>query len=379
MHLNNKGFAISGVLYSMLILIVTLMFLILGILAGRRTTLNKISSESQESVEDRVVLIEKTVCNSIDFSNSTLYTYNSSKKEQTVELETGFYLIQAWGAAGSKSNRSNGYGGKGAYVSTIYNAETNQTIYLNIGDGYNLAKNTTAYNGGGVSKYGGGGGGATSVATVSGELSTLSSNKNSIILVAAGGGGGGNYQAGGAGGDLVSGVNGTAHGTDTTSLKYRGMGATATEGGAGGAAYTSNSNTYPNSAGKAGSFGKGGAAGTQSSSYTGGGGGGGYYGGGGGSSYSSTRYGSGGGGVSYIDGAHLASTTKIIKNGGIFASQTTYKTYVGVGINGNSVMPNPLPADDNSESILTVTQTGNNNKGYVRITKLECVTTIENY
>ena len=32
MHLNNKGFAISGVLYSMLILIVTLMFLILGIL-----------------------------------------------------------------------------------------------------------------------------------------------------------------------------------------------------------------------------------------------------------------------------------------------------------------------------------------------------------
>ena len=44
MHLNNKGFAISGVLYSMLILIVTLMFLILGILAGRRTTLNKISS-----------------------------------------------------------------------------------------------------------------------------------------------------------------------------------------------------------------------------------------------------------------------------------------------------------------------------------------------
>ena len=368
MHLNNKGFAISGVLYSMLILIVTLMFLILGILAGRRTTLNKISSESQESVEDRVVLIEKTVCSSIDFNTATFYTFDSADLEQTVDLSQGFYLIQAWGASGTKNN--NNVGGKGAYVSTIYQVEGNETLYLNLGGNYNddITNQNLAYNGGGSSKHGGSGGGATSVATTSGELSTLSGKTDSIILVAAGGGGAGYTKPGGAGGDLIKGLDGAGY-----SDSYYGKGATATAGGAGGAKH-SNRSTSP---GKAGVFGRGGNAGSYSSNYNGGGGGGGYYGGGGGTSSSNKAYGSGGGGVSYINADVLTQTNTIMDNGGIFATKPDYKDYIGVGINGTE--PSPKPVHIQTEGILMEPEPGNTSTGAVRITKLNCTTTTTTY
>ena len=368
MHLNNKGFAISGVLYSMLILIVTLMFLILGILASRRTTLNKISSESQESVEDRVILIEKTVCSSIDFNTATFYTFDSTDLEQTVNLSKGFYLIQAWGASGTKTGSAPG--GKGAYAATIYEAETNKIIYLNMGGNYNddISNQNPAYNGGGASKNGGSGGGATSVATTSGELSTLSGKTDSIILVAAGGGGAGYNKPGGAGGDLFNGLNGAG-----SSDSYYGKGATSTAGGTGGSIYK----TYTNSKGNSGVFGAGGSAGTRNTTYNGGGGGGGYYGGGGGSSYNSSRYGAGGGGVSYINADVLTQTNTIMDNGGIFATKPDYKDYIGVGINGNE--PSPKPVHIQTEGILMEPEPGNTSTGAVRITKLNCTTTTTTY
>lgn len=368
MRLNNKGFAISGVLYSMLILIITLMFLVLGILAGRRTTLSKISNESQQSVEDRVVTVEKTVCSSINFDTATLYTFNSADLEQTVDLSQGFYLIQAWGASGTKNN--NNVGGKGAYVAAIYQVEGNETLYLNLGGNYNddITNQNLAYNGGGSSKYGGSGGGATSVATVSGELSTLEDDTASIILVAAGGGGAGYTRPGGAGGDLIKGLDGAGY-----HAYYVGKGATATAGGAGGTRH----NRRSTSPGEAGVFGQGGNAGSYSSTYNGGGGGGGYYGGGGGTSSASNAYGAGGGGVSYINSAFVANSKEIIENGGIFTSHDDYVKYIGVGLNGNSIMPEPVNIQ--TEGILTQTQTGNSATGAVRITKLNCTTTTITY
>lgn len=52
--LDQKGFAISAILYTMLILTVLLMFLIVGILANRRATLNKLSSEVRKKLEGKV-------------------------------------------------------------------------------------------------------------------------------------------------------------------------------------------------------------------------------------------------------------------------------------------------------------------------------------
>ena len=370
MRLNNKGFAISGVLYSMLILIITLMFLVLAILSSRRTILSKISNESKKSVEDRVVIFERTTCSSINFDTSVIYAYNSSQEEYEVTLDKGYYLIQAWGASGSKAG--SGIGGRGAYASTIYKVENdNQKIYVNPGNGGDamMGVGFSAYNGGGTSIYGGTGGGASSVSTSSGELSSLEGNKESIILVAAGGGGAGYNTNGGAGGDLVEGLDGSGYNSST----FAGQGASATSGGAGGVKYS----TTNASAGSAGEFGLGGAASANNSTYYGGGGGGGYYGGGGGSSYSRStarRYGGGGGGVSYIKSDLLSMTADIISNGGIFSSNTAYKTYIGVGINGNSQMPDTV--DIKTEGILTQTMSqGNDKVGVVRITKMNCVTT----
>ena len=51
--LDEKGFAISAILYTMLILTVLLMFLIVGILANRRSTLNKMSSKVGDDVSKK--------------------------------------------------------------------------------------------------------------------------------------------------------------------------------------------------------------------------------------------------------------------------------------------------------------------------------------
>ncbi len=55
--LNDRGFAISAILYTMLVLTVLLMFLIVGLLANRRATLNKMSSEVRKQIEDRKILL----------------------------------------------------------------------------------------------------------------------------------------------------------------------------------------------------------------------------------------------------------------------------------------------------------------------------------
>lgn len=357
MRLNNKGFAISGILYSMFILVITLMFLVLGILAGRRTTLNKIGQEAASSIEKRTVY--KVTCTNINWNQSKLYSFNLFDKEQEVELEEGYYLIQAWGGAGAKSNDGNG--GKGAYSSTIYQATKKTKIYLNIGAGGDSITNLgtlNAYNGGGAgSGMSGTGGGATSVATHKGELKDLSSHKDKIILVAAGGGGAGKGD-GGAGGTLYNGLDGEGSGNGP------GMGATQTSGGTGGV------DNDTSKSGSTGAFGLGGNAGVGAQNKTqGGGGGGGYY-GGGGAAASDTNNGGGGGGLSYINEDFLAFTLSILKNGGIFASHSKYKEYVGVGIDGNSDMPDTHWSTN--ASILTQEKVGNNSSGYVRITPLVC-------
>ena len=377
MRLNNKGFAISGILYSMFILVITLMFLVLSILAGRRTTLNKISNEATDSIESRKV--SKVSCSSITWSESEIYYFatngggggpgggpkgaggaNEGKKDVKVKLEGGtYYLIQAWGGSGAKSNTSEG--GNGAYASTIYYSEDDIDIYLNIGNGGDNILNKgdkESFNGGGKgSGMSGSGGGATSVSTKKGLLKDLKDHQDKIILVAAGGGGAG-VGAGGAGGGLYNGLDGSGSGNGA------GMGATSSSGGTGG------SDTEDEKSGKNGSFGKGGNAGHGDHNSTeGGGGGGGYYGGGGAAS-STTNNGGGGGGISYINNDFLELTSAILKNGTFFKNNSTFKLYIGVGIDGNSTMPDTH--ESTTDSILNQTKEGHIGAGMVRITPMVC-------
>ena len=71
-------------------------------------------------------------------------------------------------------------------------------------------------------------------------------------------------------------------------------------------------------------------------------------------------------------------TAEIISNGGIFSSNAAYKTYVGVGINGNSRMPDLVEIKTEGILIQTMAQ-GNDKVGGVRITKLNCTTTTTTY
>ena len=374
MKLNNKGFAISGILYSMLILVITLMFLVLGILAGRRTTLNKIGQEAKASIEDRIHV--KLVCTSIDFSTSQEFSYTGSEEKFTAQAGT-YYLIQAWGGAGAKVGSYSG--GNGAYASAIYMSDSSQILYINVGAGGDaiLNLNSSTYNGGGApnnsgTNNSGAGGGATSIATRSGLLSTLNgstTDKNSIILVAAGGGGAGSDVNGGYGGNL------TTSGSSMKGSTYGAKGATATAGGTS-KGYTKSSwlssTTY---SGTSGSFGAGGKGSSTAQSKYAGGGGSGYYGGGGGaiSSNNGSYYGTGGGGgISYIRSDVLSTSQSVTKNGGIFSSKSVYIDYVGVGISGDDFMPEPKNVG--TDAILSSDYVeGNTKSGYVLITKMTCV------
>ena len=57
MKLNNKGFAISSVMYSLLILAVSLMFGILAILVSRKMTLDKIKEKTKKTVNGDIIIV----------------------------------------------------------------------------------------------------------------------------------------------------------------------------------------------------------------------------------------------------------------------------------------------------------------------------------
>ena len=57
MKLNNKGFAVSSVMYSLLILAISLMFGILAILVSRKMTLDKIKDNVRATVNGDIVIV----------------------------------------------------------------------------------------------------------------------------------------------------------------------------------------------------------------------------------------------------------------------------------------------------------------------------------
>ena len=280
-HLNNKGFAITSIIYSMLFLFIILMTIILLTLARRKVLIDK-SKEYTKSLLN-------------DYNETYNYDYTGDVQE-FVAPRDGYYKIELWGASGSDSSTDNS-GGLGAYTSGYINLSAGETLYVYVGQNSGKMESSAAYNGGGAgvsgfdgntTQYGYAGGGATDVRLVNGNWDNFESLK-SRIMVAAGGGASGlvtvaneDYIAkGGAAGGLIGYTGSDAseeHGT-----QYCASGGSQTEAG-----YIYN---YNNS----GTFGKG-ATNTYYS--FGNGGGGGYYGGG-----ASTRgHGGAGGGSSYISG-----------------------------------------------------------------------------
>lgn len=212
--LNNKGFAISTVLYSLLIMVFLIVILIMSIMASNR----KSTHDLVETVEDD--LNRYSVSNTkFEFSDVS----DGNPKEYQVP-NSGWYRIELWGASGGSTTSETGKeqaGGKGAYTSGVIYFDKGTLLYFYIGGTTTTAAGGTNGGGNGGTKTGKGGGGSTDVRTKSGNWD-LPESLQSRIMVAAGGGGAdglGDGSPGGEGGETF-GASGSANKTKSGSAEY---------------------------------------------------------------------------------------------------------------------------------------------------------------
>lgn len=339
MKLNNKGFATTAIMYSILTLILMLLLGSMAYLANRKKVLDKIKQDTYNEVNEILSL------------DTVEYDYTGNSQTFKV-LKSGYYKMEAWGAQGGSISTYKG--GLGGYSSGYVYLEKNEKLYVYVGGAgsHTTSANTEVaggYNGGGSIKsessdgsYSTSGGGAT-------DFRFNGTSLNDRIMVAGGGGGsdystGGSYGYGGAGGSLIA-VAGT-----TSQSGRNGTGGTQR---AGGTTYETTNYTELN-----GAFGKGGSTLTPVAvSSNAGGGGGGYYGGAMGRGYRS----GGGGGSSFISG--YAGVNAITSSSSTTPTNNT-KHYSGKyflgGImkTGNELMP----THDGTSTMI-----GNSGNGYAKI------------
>lgn len=307
MKLNNKGFAISTVLYSLLIMVFLIVTLMMGIMASNR----KSNRNLVETIEEELNRYNE---NATNFAFKDGASGEAVPQTYTVPSgQSGWYKIELWGASGgSTKSETTGEvraGGKGAYTSGLIYLAENQKLYFYIGGS---TKNSSGgANGGGKGAGKGmGGGGSTDVRIKSGAWDNDDSLKTRL-MVAAGGGGAEGFKEGATGGDagaiigrpgqsnIVSGIYTNAgYGSQKGPIlvNWINLWEKADKCNSGYISIDSDSVSKIKTA--CGKLGLGGGA----TNNEGGGGGSGYFGGGAGSSDNSTVAGSGGGGSSFIAG-----------------------------------------------------------------------------
>lgn len=193
--LGNKGFAISTVLYSLLIMVFLIVVLIMGIMSTNR----KNSHDLVDIVEEELNRFSVSTTN---FEFNDTGDSNSNVKEYQIP-ESGWYKIELWGASGGDATSETGElvaGGKGAYTSGITYFEQGEMLYFYIGGTTSTSEGGANGGGTGGSDTGKGGGGATDVRTVSGAWD-LKESLQTRMMIAAGGGGADGLGAGSPGGD----------------------------------------------------------------------------------------------------------------------------------------------------------------------------------
>ncbi len=186
---NNKGFAISTLLYGLSIMGFLIVIILMSLMSSNRVNTSSFVSEVEDEL-NRFSLTE----NNFQSTTST----DGSQEYYVPYGQAGWYKIELWGAAGG--NKGSYHGGYGAYTSGLIYLEENTHLYFYIGtrgNGTTGGKN----NAGNGNSTTAGGGGATDVRLISGSYRDLNSMK-SRIMVAAGGGGATSSANGGNGGDL---------------------------------------------------------------------------------------------------------------------------------------------------------------------------------
>lgn len=161
--MNNKGFAISTLIYGLSIMGIMIMAILLGIMTNIRSNTREIT----RNIENELILYGKTEKSFDENSKGQSYIIQDG--------ESGWYRIELWGAqGGDESKRS-----YGAYTSGVIKLMEGDSLYFNVGK-------RDANNGAGES---------TDVRIINGNYND-SNSYNSRIMVAAGGGTG-SYAVGG--------------------------------------------------------------------------------------------------------------------------------------------------------------------------------------
>lgn len=333
--MNNKGYAMTGILYTVLIVFVLLMVSLLMNLQNRKNILQELKTEAVNAINknteieyykgqlsacqnelstsgsaNKQELVKSLQYSGLGITDETSweeiygiladaypelpigttydFAYTGDIQEWTVPA-SGLYKLEVYGAQGGNASNGGYTGGTGGHSSGYVNLQKGTILYVVVGGAGVTNGNTAGLHAGGFNGGGSGydngasGGGATHIAYDGRLLVDMGYQQavtNKKLLIVAGGGGGAQSTSSGFGGS--GGTGGGLSGGEGTIVKYdsgatTGKGGTQTAGGTGGGS---------------GTFGQG----SNRTSYYGPGGGGGFYGGGNGT------FAGAGGGSGYIDG-----------------------------------------------------------------------------
>ena len=112
--MNNKGFAITTIVYGLSIMGILLISIIMGLVSTNRTHNRMISKQVAEELAN----YSKT-------STAFNASIGGSQKYVVPENESGWYKIELWGAQGGGIK-----GGLGAYTSGIIELNAGDTLYF---------------------------------------------------------------------------------------------------------------------------------------------------------------------------------------------------------------------------------------------------------
>lgn len=276
-----------------------------------------------------------------------VFPYSSNVQGVTIE-QSGYYLLEVWGAQGGSYNSEYAQGGMGGYSKGYIYLNAGDTLFVHTGGAGNYGTSLNSLtgggsNGGGNAGYrGGAGGGATDIRIGADTLLNR-------VIVAGGGGGAAvidsTYKANGGAGGGTYGIDGEYY--DATHLAYVGTGGMQIAGGNGGSGISTEYN------GSVGVFGVGGNSANRNNNVnSNGAGGGGWYGGGGAGNGNSSNYAAGGGGgsgfiytaSSQVPADYAVASNYYLSNASTHAGNTSF-----IAPNGD-------------------TETGHSENGYAKIT-----------
>ena len=118
--LNNKGFAVSTVLYGLLIMLTLIVILLMSHMSNNR----KNTSTLVKKVEEELNRFSETTANFDQSNDGQEYIVPYGK--------AGWYKIELWGASGGGYDATT-TNGRGAYTSGIIYLEENAHLYFYLG------------------------------------------------------------------------------------------------------------------------------------------------------------------------------------------------------------------------------------------------------